>query len=99
MNTETCLHCAHADFRAAAARGLPGFVVCTVSREQAWRVLNPQTECENGRFQTASAQIVQKRVEWLDKRRKRRLRPSENKENGIFSTRSQNMHTKRRFLR
>lgn len=62
-----CLHCAHADFRAAAARGLPGFTVCTVSREQAWRVLNPQTECENGRFQTASAQIVQKRIEWLDR--------------------------------
>lgn len=62
-----CLHCERADFRAAAARGLPGFVVCTVSREQAWRVLNPQTECENGRFQTASAEIVQKRVAWLDR--------------------------------
>ena len=66
-----CLHCAHADFRAAAARGLTGFTVCTVSREQVWRVLNPQTECENGRFQTASAQIVQKRVAWLDGRRRR----------------------------
>lgn len=62
-----CLHCERADFRAAAARGLPGFVVCTVSREKAWRVLNPQTECENGRFQTASAERVQKRVEWFDK--------------------------------
>lgn len=50
--------------------GLPGFVVCTVSREQAWRVLNPQTECENGRFQTASDEIVQKRGEWLEKLRR-----------------------------
>lgn len=65
-----CLHCERADFRAAAARGLPGFVVCTVSREQAWRVLNPQTECENGRFQTASDEIVQKRGEWLEKLRR-----------------------------
>lgn len=62
-----CLRCAHADFRAAAARGLAGFIVCTASREKAWRVLNPQTECENGRFQTASAQIVQKRVEWFER--------------------------------
>ncbi|WP_338195092.1 hypothetical protein [Neisseria elongata] len=75
MQSETCLHCAHADFRAAAARGLPGFTVCTVSREQAWRVLNPQTECENGRFQTASDETVQKRVEWLDGRRKRQPLP------------------------
>ncbi|WP_283119632.1 hypothetical protein [Neisseria elongata] len=70
-----CLNCARADFRAAAARGLAGFIVCTASREQAWRVLNPQTECENGRFQTASAETVQKRVEWLDKRRKRQPLP------------------------
>lgn len=70
-----CLRCAHADFRAAAERGLKGFLVCTVSREQVWRVLNPQTECENGRFQTASAQIVQKRVEWLYKRRRRQPLP------------------------
>lgn len=65
-----CLRCTRADFRDAAARGLPGFTVCTVSREQAWRVLNPQTECENGRFQTASDEIVQKRVEWLEKLRR-----------------------------
>lgn len=65
-----CLNCARADFRAAAARGLPGFVVCTASRDQAWRVLNPQTACENGRFQTASDEIVQKRVEWLEKLRR-----------------------------
>ena len=75
MNTETCLHCAHADFRAAAERGLKGFLVCTVSREQVWRALNPQTECENGRFQTASAENVQKRVEWLEKRHKQGKRP------------------------
>lgn len=62
-----CLRCAHADFRAAAERGLKGFLVCTVAREQVWRALNPQTECENGRFQTASAEIVQKRVAWLDR--------------------------------
>lgn len=30
-----CLNCARADFRAAAARGLAGFIVCTASREQA----------------------------------------------------------------
>ena len=70
-----CLHCAHADFRAAAARGLPGFTVCTASREQAGRVLNPQTECENGRFQTAFAEIVQKRVEWLEKRHEQGKHP------------------------
>ena len=68
-----CLNCAHADFRAAAERGLKGFPVCTVSRDRAWRCLNSETECENGRFQTASAEVVQKRVEWLQRRRKRRF--------------------------
>ena len=66
-----CLRCAHADFRAAAERGLKGFLVCTVSRDRAWSCLNSETECENGRFQTASAEIVQKRVEWLGRRRRR----------------------------
>lgn len=70
-----CLNCERADFRAAAARGLAGFIVCTASRDQAWRVLNPQTECENGRFQTASAEIVQKRVAWFEKRRRRQPLP------------------------
>ena len=68
-----CLNCARADFLAAAERGLKGFLVCTVSRDRAWRCLNSETECENGRFQAASAEIVQKRVEWLQRRRKRRF--------------------------
>ena len=68
-----CLNCARADFLAAAERGLKGFLVCTVSRDRAWRCLNSETECENGRFQAASAQRVQKRVEWLGRRRKRRF--------------------------
>ena len=28
MNTETCLHCAHADFRDAAAKGFKGHLTC-----------------------------------------------------------------------
>lgn len=70
-----CLNCAHADFRAAAERGLKGFLVCTVSRDRAWSCLNSETECENGRFQAASAEIVQKRVAWLAGRRKRQPLP------------------------
>ena len=54
-----CLDCAHADFLAAAERGLKGFLVCTVSRDRAWSCLNSETECENGRFKTASAERVQ----------------------------------------
>ena len=69
-----CLRCKHADFRAAAERGLKGVLVCTVSRHRAWRCLNSETECENGRFQAASAERVQKRVEWLQRRRKRRAK-------------------------
>ena len=69
-----CLDCAHADFLAAAERGLKGFLVCTVSRDRAWHCTNSETECENGRFQTASAERVQKRVEWLQRRRKRRAK-------------------------
>lgn len=69
-----CLNCARADFLAAAERGLKGFLVCTVSRDRAWRCLNSETECENGRFQAASAERVQKRVEWLQRRRKRRAK-------------------------
>lgn len=68
-----CLNCKHADFRAAAERGLKGFLVCTVSRDRAWRCLNSETECGNGRFQAASAEVVQKRVEWLQRRRQRRF--------------------------
>ena len=52
---------------------MKGFLVCTVSRDRAWRCLNSETECGNGRFQTASAEVVQKRVEWLQRRRKRRF--------------------------
>ena len=70
-----CLNCAHADFLAAAERGLKGFLVCTVSRDRAWRCLNSETECENGRFQAASAERVQKRVEWLEKRHKQGKHP------------------------
>ena len=70
-----CLNCERADFRAAAERGLKGFLVCTVSRDRAWSCLNSETECENGRFQAASAERVQKRVEWLYKRRKRQPLP------------------------
>lgn len=70
-----CLNCACADFLAAVERGLKGFLVCTVSWDRAWSCLNSETECENGRFQTASAEIVQKRVEWLQRRRKRQALP------------------------
>ena len=70
-----CLNCARADFLAAAERGLKGFLVCTVSRDRAWRCLNSETECENGRFQAASAEAVHKRVVWLDKRRRRQALP------------------------
>nr|DAX59908.1 MAG TPA: hypothetical protein [Caudoviricetes sp.] len=28
MNTETCLHCTHADFRDAAAKGFKGHLTC-----------------------------------------------------------------------
>ena len=70
-----CLRCKHADFRAAAERGLKGFLVCTVSRDGAWSCLNSETECENGRFQAAPAEIVQKRVAWLGRRRKRQPLP------------------------
>lgn len=73
MQSETCLHCAHADFRDAAAKGMTGFLTCpTVDK---WRYLNRRTVCENGRFQTASAETVQKRVEWLEKRHKQGKRP------------------------
>ena len=64
-----CLRCAHADFRAAAERGLKGFLVRTVSREQVWRALNPQTECESGKFQTASEEAVAKRIEWFERKK------------------------------
>nr|DAN30196.1 MAG TPA: hypothetical protein [Caudoviricetes sp.] len=62
-------------FSRGGGTGLEGVLVCTVSREKAWSCLNSETECENGRFQTASAEVVQKRVEWLQRRRKRQALP------------------------
>lgn len=53
---ETCLHCAHADFRDAAAKGFKGHLTCpTVDK---WRYLNRRTVCESGKFQTAFAEGV-----------------------------------------
>ena len=49
---ETCLHCAHADFRDAAAKGMTGFLTCPMVDK--WRYLNRRTVCESGKFQTAS---------------------------------------------
>lgn len=67
MNTETCLHCAHADFRDAAAKGMTGFLTCpTVDK---WRYLNRRTVCENGKFQTASEGVVAKRIEWFERKK------------------------------
>lgn len=66
MNTETCLHCAHADFRDAAAKGMTGFLTCpTVDK---WRYLNRRTVCESGKFQVASEEAVAKRIEWFEKK-------------------------------
>ena len=65
MNTETCLHCTHADFRDAAAKGMTGFLICpTVDK---WRYLNRRTVCESGQFQTASEGVVAKRIEWFER--------------------------------
>ncbi|WP_275895490.1 hypothetical protein [Neisseria elongata] len=34
---KTCLHCAHADFRDAAAKGMTGFLTCpTVAKRIEW---------------------------------------------------------------
>lgn len=61
-----CLRCAHADFRAAAAKVMTGFLTCpTVDK---WRYLNRRTVCESGRFQTASEEAVAKRIEWFEKK-------------------------------
>ena len=62
---ETCLHCAHADFRDAVAKGVTGFLTCpTVDK---WRYLNRRTVCESGKFQTASEGVVAKRIEWFER--------------------------------
>ena len=67
MNTETCLHCVHADFRDAAAKGMTGFLTCpTVDK---WRYLNRRTVCESGKFQTASKEAVVKRIEWFERKK------------------------------
>lgn len=64
---ETCLHCAHADFRDAAAKGFKGHLTCpTVDK---WRYLNRRTVCESGKFQTASGGVVAKRIEWFERKK------------------------------
>lgn len=67
MQSETCLHCAHADFRDAAAKGFKGHLTCpTVDK---WRYLNRRTVCESGKFQTASKEAVAKRIEWFERKK------------------------------
>lgn len=67
MNTETCLHCAHADFRDAAAKGMTGFL--TRPTVDKWRYLNRRTVCESGKFQTASEEAVAKRIKWFERKK------------------------------
>lgn len=52
-----CGNCALADFKTPLQNGMKGFANCRAVKEK-WRYLPRQTECENGKFQTASAEVM-----------------------------------------
>ena len=62
---ETCLRCAHADFRDAAAKGFKGHLTCPTV--DTCRHLIRRTVCESGKFQAASEEAVAKRIEWFER--------------------------------
>lgn len=66
---QTCINCQHADYRTAAAEGMPKFSKCSAAKtpEQRARFYGRDVECDNGAFAAANAVIVDKRLEWLSR--------------------------------
>nr|DAW50828.1 MAG TPA: hypothetical protein [Caudoviricetes sp.] len=55
MNTETCLHCAHADFEATKGSEMQGFAKCLKARNFIERAMyHPRSDrCDKGKFEKA----------------------------------------------
>lgn len=63
-----CIHCARGSLKAAAEKGMTGYIKCLA---EIGYYGNHESSCKNGRFQAASAEIVQARVEWFAQRQNR----------------------------
>lgn len=61
-----CINCARGSLKAAANQGMTGYIKCLA---EIGYYGNHESSCKNGRFQAASAEIVQARVEWFAKRK------------------------------
>ena len=65
MNTETCLHCAHADFEATKGSEMQGFAKCLKARNFIeWAMYHTRYDwCDKGKFEAASPEEAAKRFE------------------------------------
>lgn len=63
MQSETCLHCAHADFDATKDSEMQGFAKCLKARDFIERAMyHPRSDrCDKGKFEAASPEEVAKR--------------------------------------
>lgn len=66
---QTCINCQHADYRTAAAEGMPKFSKCRRARNETEvaKFYGRDVECDNGAFAAANVVIVDKRLEWLSR--------------------------------
>ena len=63
MQSETCRHCAHADFDATKDSEMRGFAKCLKARDFIERAMyHPRSDrCDKGKFEAAAPEEVAKR--------------------------------------
>lgn len=74
MRSETCYHCAHADFKAESESTMRGFAKCTKARntEERAKYYFGGYKCDKGKFEAAPAETMAKRSEIFEKWRTRK---------------------------
>lgn len=58
---ETCLHCAHADFKTLWKTELRWFAIC--NKGEKWRYHAPELGCDVGKFEAVSQADLEKRIQ------------------------------------
>lgn len=63
MKSETCFHCAHADFKTPSASEMRGFAKCTKARsaEERAKYYHGGYKCDKQKFENAAPEIMEKR--------------------------------------
>ena len=69
MRSETCYHCAHADFKAESESTMRGFAKCAKARntEERAKYYFGGCECDKGKFEAAPTATMAKRKNEFEK--------------------------------